>query len=96
LSFVVSQDDWIFAMTDASISPKPYLRRAEAARYLQERYGAYTAETLAKLACVGGGPRFRKMGAFPLYAPADLDAWAEARMSKPVASTSELSGRQAA
>ena len=71
---------------------RPYLRRREAADYLQERYGAYTAETLAKLACVGGGPRFRKMGAFPLYAPADLDNWAESRMSKPVASTSELSG----
>lgn len=69
---------------------KTYLRRAEAARYLQERFGAYTAETLAKLACVGGGPLYRKMGAYPVYRPADLDAWAEARMSKPVASTAEL------
>ncbi len=75
---------------------RAYLRRREAAAYLQERYGAYTAETLAKLACVGGGPCFRKMGAFPLYSPADLDAWAEARMSKPMASTSELAGRKTA
>jgi hypothetical protein len=73
-----------------------YLRRAEAARYLQERYGAYTTETLAKMACVGGGPRFRKMGAFPLYAPNDLDTWAEGRMSKPVASTSELTAQTGA
>lgn len=69
---------------------KTYLRRSEAARYLQERYGAYTAETLAKLACVGGGPLYRKMGPYPVYEPAHLDAWAEARMSKPVTSTAEL------
>lgn len=71
-----------------------YLRRAEAARYLQERFGAYTAQTLAKLACVGGGPVYRKMGAYPVYRPADLDAWAEARMSAPVASSAELSRRR--
>jgi len=67
-----------------------YLRRKEAAAYLQERYGAYTTETLAKLACVGGGPSFRKMGAFPLYTRAQLDDWAQSRMSRPVQSTSEL------
>lgn len=72
------------------MTDRTYLRRKEAAAYLQERFGAYTTETLAKLACVGGGPRFRKMGAYPLYSPDDLDAWAEARMSKSVASTSEL------
>ncbi|TCU52748.1 hypothetical protein EDF58_1146 [Novosphingobium sp. PhB57] len=71
-----------------------YLRRSEAARYLQERFGAYTAQTLAKLACVGGGPVYRKMGAYPVYRPADLDAWAEARMSAPVASSAELSSRR--
>ena len=73
---------------------REYLRRAEAARYLQERYGAYTVQTLAKLACVGGGPVYRKMGAYPVYRPADLDAWAEARMSAPVASSSELPSRR--
>ena len=75
---------------------RTYLRRAEAAAYLQERYGAYTTETLAKLACVGGGPRFQKVGSFPLYRAEDLDAWVMSRMSKPVASTSELSARDAA
>jgi len=67
-----------------------YLRRHQAAEYLQERYGAYTTETLAKLACVGGGPKFRKLGRFPVYTPADLDAWAVSRMSPPVSSTAEL------
>ena len=73
-----------------------YLRRREAALYLQERYGAYTAETLAKLASVGGGPRFVKLGAFQLYRPADLDAWATSRMSRTVSSTSELIGQETA
>jgi len=67
-----------------------FLRRDKAAAYLQERYGAYTAETLAKLACVGGGPRFRRIGRYPLYTQSDLDEWALDRMSKPVASTAEL------
>ena len=69
---------------------KKYLRRKQAAEYLQEHYGAYTNDTLAKLACVGGGPRFRKCGAYPLYTPEDLDAWAQSRMSDAVCSTSEL------
>ena len=69
-----------------------YLRRSQAAEHLQQRFGAYTTETLAKLACLGGGPVFRKMGRFPLYKPNDLDTWAIARMSPPVLSTSELAG----
>ncbi|MCB2072481.1 MAG: hypothetical protein H6917_06120 [Novosphingobium sp.] len=67
-----------------------YLRRFQAADYLQEQYGAYTPETLAKLASVGGGPKFRKMGRYPIYTPDDLDDWAMSRMSPPVSSTSEL------
>ena len=39
--------------------------------------------TLAKLACVGGGPCFRKAGRWPLYSPADLDAWARDLLGQP-------------
>ena len=67
-----------------------YLRRNQAAEYLMKRYGAYTTETLAKMACRGGGPTFRVMGRFPYYTRADLDDWARSRMSRPVSSTSEL------
>lgn len=69
---------------------KTLLRRSQAAELLQERYGAYTSATLARLAVQGGGPPFVKFGRFPLYDPEDLDAWAKARMSKLVHSTSEL------
>ncbi len=68
------------------------LRRAEAAPYLLETHGIGRAVgTLAKLAVVGGGPRFRVAGRTPLYSTDDLDAWAESILSPPVGSTSELS-----
>lgn len=70
-----------------------YLRRQQAADYLISRYGAFTCETLAKLASVGGGPMFRKIGRFPVYTKDDLDAWADRRMSPPVSSTAELAGQ---
>jgi len=68
------------------------LRRSEAAAYLLETHGIHRAVgTLAKLAVVGGGPRFRVAGRTPLYSTDDLDAWAESILSPPVGSTSELS-----
>ena len=73
------------------------MRRADAARYLREVHGIPCAPaTLAKYACVGGGPVYRKAsGKFPIYAREDLDAWAESRLSKPVRSTSELTKQSA-
>ena len=72
-----------------------YMRREQAAEYLLGRYKAFTAETLAKLASVGGGPTFRKLGRFPVYTRDDLDAWAVSRLSAPVSSTAELRGQRA-
>ena len=72
-----------------------FLRRADAAAYLQERFGAYTKETLAKYAVVGGGPRFRLLGRFPVYTRDDLDAWAASRMSPPASSTAEAGSSRA-
>ncbi|WP_436642717.1 hypothetical protein [Microbaculum sp. FT89] len=67
-----------------------YLRRADAADYIQSTYGfPCSRQWLAKLAVIGGGPLYRKAGRTPLYAPADLDAWAEARIGGVVRSTSE-------
>jgi hypothetical protein len=66
------------------------LRRAEAAEYVRECWGYPLAtRTLAKLACVGGGPRFRRASRFPLYEVKDLDAWVRAKLTQPVRSTSE-------
>jgi hypothetical protein len=71
-------------------SPK-YLRRKSAAQYLREHWGLpRTANTLAKLAVIGGGPIFRKAGRIPPYAPADLDQYAEDQLGKPMRSTSDI------
>jgi hypothetical protein len=66
------------------------LRRAAASAYLKETWGLdYSPRTLAKLACVGGGPPMEYAGRFPLYTDGDLDAWATEKISPPVASTSQ-------
>ena len=65
------------------------LRRKEAARYLSDLRGLpIAAQTLAKLAVVGGGPAFRKFGRFPVYDIANLDAWANAKLGRLQHSTS--------
>jgi hypothetical protein len=69
-----------------------FLRRADAAAYVCNRYGfPCSRQWLAKLAVIGGGPVFRKAGRFPIYSPADLDAWAESRIGPAITSTSESS-----
>jgi hypothetical protein len=69
---------------------RQFMRREEAASHLQRKYGVYTVETLAKLAVVGGGPPFQRFGRFPVYREADLDAWAQSRLTKTVTKTCEL------
>ena len=54
-----------------------YLSRKQAAQYL----GVISPATLAKLAVVGGGPRYYKLSRRVGYRIEDLDAWAKARMS---------------
>jgi len=82
-------------VSDSSRSaPLQNMRRADAARYIRETYGIpCVATTLAKYACTGNGPVFRKAGKFPIYSCDDLDAWARSRLSDPVQSTSALSIR---
>lgn len=69
---------------------KPRLRRWEASRHLLDRHGIEMAiATLAKLACLGGGPPFQKAGRVPLYPVELLDEWALARLGRVIHSTSE-------
>ena len=70
--------------------------RNEASEYLLHHFGIHAMPaTLAKYASLGGGPAFRKAGRFPVYEEADLDAWAEERLSERVRSTSELTSSDA-
>jgi hypothetical protein len=69
----------------------PRLRRADVPEYLYRKHGICIAvTTLAKWAVSGEGPRFQKVGRWPLYPLSDLDSWAERRLSPVVCSTSEL------
>jgi hypothetical protein len=69
---------------------RPLLRREAACSYLQDVWGIHRRPaTLAKLACLGGGPRFHRAGRWPLYSPDDLDTWARKLIGEPMCSTSE-------
>jgi len=66
------------------------LRRAEAAKHVEHRWGVpCSKKSLAKWAVTGVGPAYRKAGKFPLYDIADLDAWAQAKIGPRIHSTSE-------
>ena len=67
-----------------------YLDRREAAEYLTSQRGLRVSRnTLQKMATVGGGPPYRRFGARVIYDPADLDAWASAKLTPLRHSTSE-------
>jgi hypothetical protein len=65
------------------------LDRKEAAQFLTARGFRTAPATLAKLACVGGGPAFESFGRRPLYREAELLAWAQARSTGLRRSTSD-------
>ena len=72
------------------LAERPRLRQKDVPGYLANKYGIDIAvATLNKLASVGGGPAMQYAGRIPLYHRNDLDVWAEAKLSRPVKSTSE-------
>lgn len=75
--------------SDVAAMPAGLLDRKQAAALLTEQGFKTASATLAKLACLGGGPVFRSFGRKPLYSATDLVAWAEARTTGPRRSTSE-------
>ncbi len=67
---------------------KEYLTRGQAAEYCIKQGLPVSTKTLAKYACVGGGPKFRKFGTMRvIYKIEDLDEWIERRLSKTFSST---------
>lgn len=66
------------------------LRRAEASIYLKQKWGLDRKPgTLAKLACIGGGPRFEVANRTPLYPETELDVWAASLLTPLKSSTSD-------
>jgi hypothetical protein len=70
-----------------------FLRRRQAADYLQSKYGFGAMATLAKGAVTGDTPYFRKAGKMVLYTKASLDEWALKKIGPPQRSTSDGSDR---
>lgn len=73
------------------MTPAQFLRRRAAGEYLKQKYGFGSEKTLAKLACLGGGPEFRKAANAALYEPQKLDEWAQSKIGAPQRSTSDAS-----
>src|SRR5690242_1522968 len=65
------------------------LDRKEAASFLTSHGYRTAPATLAKLACIGGGPAFESFGRRPLYRETELLAWAQARSTGLRRSTSD-------
>lgn len=59
----------------AGPTAETFLTNGEAAAHLK-----LSPRTLEKMRVIGGGPRFRKFGHRVIYARAELDAWAAARV----------------
>src|ERR1700722_10090682 len=66
-----------------------FIRRREAGRYLKDKHGFGASRTLAKGVVTGDTPVFHKAGRIVLYTREALDAWALAKISGPLRSTSE-------
>jgi hypothetical protein len=61
-------------------SCKKYLSRVEAAEFIGLHGLPCSPRTLAKLACLGGGPSYRRYGRNAIYTEADLEQWMEAKL----------------
>jgi hypothetical protein len=70
-----------------------FLRRREAGQYLKNRLDFASEKSLAKLASIGGGPEYRRVGTGPqapaIYEPEALEAWALAQIGQPLRSTAD-------
>ena len=72
-------------------------RRKDASAYLKAVWGLdYAPRTLAKLACIGGGPEMEYAARFPTYTDRGLDKFARAKLSSPVSNTTERQQQLAA
>jgi hypothetical protein len=67
-------------VSSAAAGENCFLRRRQAAEYLQARYGFGAAATLAKGVVTGDTPRYHKAGRIVLYTPDALDEWARSKI----------------
>jgi len=73
-------------MTDTT----KHLDQIAACEFLDENFGLKVApKSLQKARCIGGGPEFIRFGTRVYYTPDALLAWANARLTAPMRSTSD-------
>jgi hypothetical protein len=66
------------------------MTRDDAAAHIREKHNQKcTAGYLTKLASIGGGPPFYRVGGRVEYDPVDLDTWAQSRISGPLRKSSD-------
>jgi hypothetical protein len=83
-------------MLDASnLNPDALLPRVACAEALTQRGYPVRPKTLSTKASRGGGPPYHRFGGRVLYRWSDALAWAEARLSPPLRSSSESDMQQA-
>jgi hypothetical protein len=76
-------------------SEERFLRRRQAADYLQSKYGFGAMATLARGAVTGDTPHFQKAGKIVLYTKQSLDVWALRKIGPLQRSTSDKPERVA-
>jgi hypothetical protein len=75
---------------------QPDLTRKEASNYLLRRWQlSYEPGSLARLGTAGRGPAYHMRGRFSYYAQADLDAWAQTKITAPRRKTHAPEGQAA-
>ena len=56
------------------------LRREQLPDFLENHYGVrFSRKTLAKMASLGTGPAYRRIGRTVIYSAADVENWVKAR-----------------
>jgi hypothetical protein len=76
--------------TQENIPGSALLRRCNCATTLTQAGYPISPRTLATMASRGGGPPYHKFGRAVVYRWSEALAWAEARLSPPMTSSSEL------
>lgn len=82
--------------TDSIPADEALLSRKEVAARLTALGYPVSPHTLSTKATRGGGPPYRHFGPRALYRWGDALAWAQAKLSGPITSTSEAAARDAA
>jgi hypothetical protein len=76
--------------TQEKVPGSALLRRYDCAITLTQIGFPVSPKTLATMASRGGGPPYHKFGRAVVYRWSEVLAWAEARLSPPITSSSEV------